>query len=111
MGYDFHADHGYQSLNISAWSWCFNLAIEHGWQPAGTAPPDDFTGNWDRGYFSNDFQKVGNSDARALGEALLRGIATEDARERDKPTKWPDNSLRRLREFAEFALRGGFEIG
>ena len=87
MGYDFYAEHGNQSLNVSAWSRCFDLAVEHGWQPAGTAPPDDCTDKWDGDYFSNDYQKVEDSDARALGVALLRGIAAEEARERDRAYK------------------------
>jgi hypothetical protein len=102
--------HGSEGFNHAGWRAVLELAIEYGWQPEGTAPPDDNSGTWSGDYFSNSFQQVTDSDARALGEALLRGIATEEARERDKPTKWPDNSLRRLRGFAEFALRGGFTI-
>jgi hypothetical protein len=109
MGYDFYG-HGYECLNESGWSSCFDLAIKYGWQPAGTAPPDDCD-VWNGGYFSNDFQKVEDSDARALGEALLRGIAMEEARERDNPSRWPNDWLRRLRGFAEFAIKGGFLIG
>jgi hypothetical protein len=110
MSYDFFSHHGSQHLNNGAWSSCFDLAIEFGWHPSCTAPPDDCEGNWCGSYFSNNFQKVEDSDARALGEALLRGIATEEARERDNPTKWPDGWLRLLRGFAEFARRGGFTI-
>ena len=110
MSYDFYANHGSQHLSNRGWNECFDLAIESGWHPAGTAPPEDRQGSWGGSYFSNDFQKVEDGDARALGEALLRGIASEEARERDKPTKWPDGWLRLLRGFAEFALRGGFTI-
>jgi hypothetical protein len=111
MGYDFYAGHGRECLNDSGWSWCFDFAIKYGWQPAGTAPPNDYDGVWCKSYFSNDFQKVDDSDARALGEALLRGIPIEEARERDNPSRWPDDRLRRLREFAVFAMKGGFVIG
>ena len=111
MGVDLYSEHGYQALNWYGWGRCFDIAIEHGWHPAGTEPPDDHVGAWGGGYFSNDYQHITDGDARAFGEALLRGIPIEEARERDSPTRWPDNSFHRFREFAGFALKGGFKIG
>jgi hypothetical protein len=110
MCYEFYGIRMVQ-LDTGDWDRCMGLAEEFGWHPAGTAPPDDWQGSWDGGYYSNDLQMVEESDARALGEALLHGIANEEVRERDKPTKWPDGSLRRLRGFAEFARGGRFQIG
>ena len=118
MGIDVGGEH----FTHTGWRWVLNLAIEYGWQPAGTEPPDygwllagtaSPDGNdrsWDGGYCSNDFQKVTESDARALGEALLRAVAVLDAQEREKPTKWPDDWLRRVSRFADFALKGEFVI-
>jgi len=100
-----------------------DFAIEHGWQPAGTMAPDycqlygmqpaeadGLRRSWEGGYDSNDWQEVTDSDARALGEALLRGVAAAEAQEREKPTKWPDDWFRHVEKFADFALKGGFLI-
>lgn len=109
MCYEFYGRR-VEQLDAKDWDLCRGLAEEFGWHPAGTTPPDDWQGSWDGGYYCNVEQMVEESDARALGEALLRGIANEEARERDKPTKWLDGSLRRLRGFAQFALEGRFQI-
>jgi hypothetical protein len=103
--------HGSEGFNDAGWRAVLELAIEYGWQPEGTAPPDDNSGTWNGNYFSNDFQQVTDSDARTLAEALLRAVAALDARERERPTKWPDDWLSRVRSFAEFASKGGFLIG
>src|SRR5262245_23808019 len=122
MGVDLRSHHGSEHFSHSGWRLVLNLAIEYGWQPTGTAPPDHgwlLAGtaptdsdrlSWDGGYCSNDLQKVTESDARALGEALLRAVAVVCAQEREKPTRWPDDWLRRVSKFADFALKGGFVI-
>ena len=101
----------------------FEIWIQHGWQPAGTMAPPDYCqqhgvqpadgliGSWDGAYDSNDSQELTDSDARALGEALLRGVAAAKAQEREKPTRWPDNLFHRVEKFADFALEGGFRLG
>jgi hypothetical protein len=115
-------DVGGESFDHSGWCRVLNLAIENGWQPTGTAPPDygrlqedapvqDSSGSWDGNYSSNDFQEVTDRDACALGEALRRGVAALEAQEREKPTRWPDDWLRRVCRFADRALKGGFLIG
>jgi hypothetical protein len=123
MSYDLSRGHDSWNFSIREWNFVLRFGIEHGWQPAGTmAPPDycqqhgvqpadDLIGSWDGHYDGNDSQKLTDSDARALGEALLRGVAAAKAQEREKPTKWPDDSFHRVEKFADFALKGGFYIG
>ena len=110
--------------------------IEHGWEPTGTEPPnlewlgpfdDDWLEertarplrSWDGNYFTNDFQRVTDADARALGEALLRAVAAMEAQERESPTKWPgdwrptewpNDWVGLVRRFAHSALKEGFAI-
>jgi hypothetical protein len=124
MGYDLCRGHDCWRFDVSAWQPVLDFAIEHGWQPAGTMAPDyrqlygmepaeadGLSRSWDGEYCSNDWQEVTDSDARALGEALLRGVAAAEAQELEKPTKWPDDWFRRVKKFADFALKGGFVIG
>jgi hypothetical protein len=105
------------------WHRLLNQAIEYGWEPAGTEPPDcsweleggtktaqENSAVWGGWYCTNDFQRVTDVDARNLGEALIRFAAASEAQEREKPTKWPDDSLRNITEFAHSALKGGFLI-
>ena len=119
MGVDVNDSH----FTHSGWHWLLNQAIEYGWEPAGTEPPDCSWGLeggtkpaqenravWDGGYCSNDFQRVTDIDARNLGEALIRFSAASEAQEREQPTKWPDDSLRNITDFAHSALKGGFII-
>ena len=123
MGYDLMGAHDTWRFQIGAWRPVLNFAIEHGWQPEGTKAPD-YCGlygmqpaeaeahrlSWDGGYYGNDWQEVTDSDARALGEALLRGVAAAEAQERKKPTKWPDDWFRNVEKLADFVLKGGFLI-
>lgn len=75
MGMDLVSDHGEQRFTAMGWYMCLKYAIEFGWIPEGTAAPIDFPGQWQGDYCSNDFQRVTDSDARKLGEALLRAVA------------------------------------
>ena len=120
MGYDLHGRGGYFGVDILDWRPCVETAQTWGWKPSGTllpyGPPEaqgdpgsDWT--WDGNYFSNDFQEVTDRDARALGEALLRGVTPLEAREREMPSRWPDDWLHSVRRFADRALKGGFHIG
>lgn len=113
MGVDLCSNHGNESLNWTGWRELLDLARDHGWQPQGTAPPDDWDNakHWDGGYYSNYWQRVTDSDAHALAEALLRGFEADFKREQENPTEWPNDWLDRVRQFADFALKGGFYIG
>jgi hypothetical protein len=119
MGVDFYSSDGKFYFTWWAWRRVFDLAIEHGWEPAGTeAPsweePDGCTGQpsydpkeWNGGYFSNDGQYVTPEDARNLADALERVI-------NDMP-EYENCSLARdkeyLRDFVDFCRKPtGFSI-
>ena len=126
MGMDLVGKHGGKSFQIHGWRMCLDRAIEFGWTPEGTVAPTDFPGEWQGGYYSNDFQAVTDSDARALGEALLRAVVALSAPGPDKVQvrkDWPEeedefidelrrlsDELRGLRSLANYALKGGFII-
>jgi hypothetical protein len=76
VGMDLHGPQGYWSCNWRAWRFLLNAAQEFGWQPRGTLPPHDCEGEWKGGYYSNDWQEVTPEDARELGEALQKAIAS-----------------------------------
>tara|TARA_Y100001934_G_C12342833_1_gene771119 strand:- start:1664 stop:2002 length:339 start_codon:yes stop_codon:yes gene_type:complete len=112
MGFDLYGKKDSCCLNWSDWRETFELAIENGWKPAGTKPPDEETtkklygcdsqmvDNWNGGYFSNDFQLVTAEDATNMANALDRSLefnVTNDA-------EW-------LRKFIRFARSGAFIIG
>jgi hypothetical protein len=118
MGMDLLGNHGDERFSARGWHWCLERAIEFGWTPEGTVV--DFPGEWGGGYLTNDYQTVTDSDARSLGEALLRAAATLSAREQDKiqendfaaefaATKFGDE-VRCLQRLAAYALKGGFVI-
>ena len=61
------------------WSVFVNVAQRHGWQPAGTlAPPSWPRGEvWSGQYGTQDGQRVGDVDARALAAALYEAARAE----------------------------------
>lgn len=77
--------------SLTGWSMTLKLALQHGWKPHGTRMRKD-TCRWDKdgnvvwsgmppgwsrwrgGYDSNDAQVVTRQDARALAQALQRGL-------------------------------------
>jgi hypothetical protein len=94
MGMDLRGEGGYFRSSHRAWGTALKLAWEHGWEPAGTKPPE-FTvyasdgvtvdevatrswrhcyANWDGGYFSNDYQVVSDEDAANIADALERAL-------------------------------------
>jgi hypothetical protein len=79
MGMDLLGSHGDERFSLSDWCMCLERSIEFGWNPEGTVAPKEHVCEWNGGYHSNDFQLVTDRDARALGEALLRAIATLSA--------------------------------
>jgi hypothetical protein len=86
-GEEFHHD-------IITWRMVLTLAIDHGWEPAGTEPPkltifhedrivdEEKTGayrqayeDWDTtNYYTNDFQRVTDEDAANIADALERAL-------------------------------------
>lgn len=112
MGFDLQRPNGSFHLNSWAWGDALRLASENGWEPAGTQfnrefhegflekePPekrslvlDQWEAEWcAMNYVTNDHQIVSREDAAALGEALRHEIGFE--------------------LFAEFCMRGEFDIG
>jgi hypothetical protein len=62
----------------SGWPAVLQLAEDYGWQPAGTIPPKRINRDaWDGGYASCDGQLVSADDAKALADALERGLADD----------------------------------
>ena len=122
MGMDLIGRGGSMSLHWDDWRSLLKLAKQYGWQPEGTSGPldqdrlsqegkDQASGRSRNGtYFSNDHQLVADSDARALGQALLR--AADDVRKRD-PRKSYDNypCLPLVAALADFGCSGRFRIG
>ena len=122
MGMDLTGRGGSMSLTWDDWRSLLELAEQYGWQPEGTTGPldqgrlsqdgkDQASGrSWNGTYFSNDHQLVADSDARALGQALLR--AADDVRKRD-PRKSYDNypCLPLVAALADFGCSGRFRIG
>ena len=120
MGMDLLGKHGDERFSASAWRECLERASEFGWQPEGTLTPTDWHGEWNGSYFSNDWQAVTDRDARTLGEALLRAIATLSSRANVRNPGTQDlNALfvevdpshaeiGCLRRLADYALKGGF---
>jgi hypothetical protein len=94
MGMDLSGKGGYFRFSNYAWHAALKLAREHGWEPAGTEPPEvtahapDGTtvdeeaawverqayGNWDGDYFYNDGRLVTDEDARNIADALERAL-------------------------------------
>jgi hypothetical protein len=94
MGMDLSGKGGYFRFSQGRWGAVLKLAHEHGWEPAGTVPPE-FTvyapdgvtvdevrtraerqsyANWEGGYFTNDTQVVSDEDAANIADALERAL-------------------------------------
>jgi hypothetical protein len=56
------------SFKLGDWQWVLSLAFAFGWRPAAPDERDP--------YFGDDFQEVTEPDARAIGKALHRALAT-----------------------------------
>jgi hypothetical protein len=56
------------------WAFFLRLAERYVWMPAGTLPPEGRLSSspWPRNYDSSDGQLVSASDAKSLGDALMR---------------------------------------
>lgn len=120
---------GGPSLNWSAWRYCLDMALQFGWEPAGTVLPEDcpFPGNegiggreraqrawqearskWRGSYTTNDFQLVTEPDAKALAKALYVAIAAVQAG--TAPDCDERHCVQSLRMLADHAVCGGFQI-
>jgi hypothetical protein len=94
MGMDLTGEGGYFRFLPGTWRAVLELAHEHGWELAGTKPPE-FTvyapdgvtvdevatraerqryANWDGGYFWNEYQVVCDEDAANIADALERAL-------------------------------------
>jgi hypothetical protein len=94
VGMDLRRKGGYLHLDIVTWRMVLTLAINHGWKPAGTEPPEptffreDGTvdeemteayrqayEDWNAtNYYTNDFQWVTDEDAANIADALERAL-------------------------------------
>ena len=93
MGMDLSGKGGYFRSSYRAWGTALKLAWEHGWEPAGTKPPEwtAYTpdgvvdeeatraerqryANWDGLYCSNNRQVICDEDAANIADALERAL-------------------------------------
>jgi hypothetical protein len=108
MGVDLIGRGGSWSCNWGAWYHLMEVAHKFGWNPQGTIAPDYWQGEWDKvDYFSNSFQTVTDSDARAIGMALLRAVSAAETEARAAESI----QLALCRSFADYTAMGGFDIG
>jgi hypothetical protein len=95
MGMDLSGKDGDFHFNNTTWRMVLTLAIDHGWKPAGTEPPEptffreDGTvdeemteayrqayEDWNAAnYYTNDFQLVTDEDAANIADALERALS------------------------------------
>ncbi len=109
---------------------CLRLAMRFGWDPMGTVDPFDnpevglwdseTCGEWPGDYCAHCCQTVREDDARAFSSALFQGldmISGEkltpeelEAVKEDFPDFNEEPFLAMVREVAEFAAEGAFQI-
>ena len=123
MGVDLYRRGASLSMDWDTWRSCFRIASAFGWSPAGTAPPDDFdevrraanpTVKWDGGYFSNDYQRVTDADAKDFAAALFRALRAVRSGEMltvEQHLALPSAEPGFIEALAWFARTGEFEIG
>jgi hypothetical protein len=134
MGMDLSGAQGLYRLSGTPWCRYLNLALKHGWEPAGTTPcewlNEDGTPceemnvgreKWEGGYNSNDHQIVSEADARNLAAALARAAAALKhaliTAKADKVWAGEDEpgfgmeDVRELWALCGYASQGGFSIG
>ncbi len=118
-------------LSIYEFKQIVKAGLAFGWEPMGTIDPSEEEqtgrdterrGEWPSDYFVHDCQTVREDDARAFSRALFRALdimagkqlmATPEEREALKkacPDFNEDWFLDSMREFAEFAAEGAFDI-
>jgi len=113
MGFDLLGTKENFCVGWVGWRTVYNLAIENGWKPTGTKPPNKETmaqlhggppshplsDDWDGSYFSSDFQIVTEEDATNMADALDRSLELQTSDD----DEW-------LRSFSRFARSGEFVI-
>jgi hypothetical protein len=113
MGYDLMG-HGGASFQWDDWHQLLRIAVNFGWQPAGTVAPSDYDGQWGGWYCTNDMQEVTKNDARALGVALYRAIVVSlkmrEALTVEQAKAVDGMDVRTICELAFYAVSGGFDI-
>ena len=68
--------------NFFLWEKLLKIAVQYGWEPMGTDPPqwdeeetkENTETKWCGSYLSNDFQSVNDKDAENLAMALERSL-------------------------------------
>jgi hypothetical protein len=138
MGMDLRSAEEDFGLGLVMWCKALELAKMYGWCPMGTGAPHTLivvdyglpelpTIEWNRGYWSNDYQLVRQQDGRLLGEAILDALddIPDDTREGDldhgpfpvnkrhddqHPLVWFRGAKEQLRRLAIFVMKGEFEI-
>ena len=130
MGYDLRRKGDVISVSQFTWIRAYALAIEAGWEPAGTLPPAHWQkkyGPWAGVYDSNDGQRVAAGDAVKMAAALESMLPALDPRkaydrESSDPTLlwgtrvdtisyFSDPGKRKILELLIKFIRGGeFEI-
>ena len=85
MGYDLTSESGDTlRFNGAGWALLLNVAEAYGWQPLGSLPPTDCSGDWDGTYDANEGQIVSREDAKNLADALTQAQNDPDRTAREK---------------------------
>ena len=91
-------------VNWFGWARVCAFAIEGGWKPLGTLPPDYFSeekkANWSGTYNSNDYQIITSEDALSMALALEKMLHTfgEEVETADRVTSL-SSDYDQLRDF------------
>ena len=80
MGMDLRRGDDVISISIFSWARAYAFAIEGGWDPLGTLPPEHLTeeekANWPGTYDSNEDQIITAEDALLMAFALEKMLQT-----------------------------------
>lgn len=80
MGFDLRRGDDAFSLGYHTWTRAYAFAIEGGWEPCGTLPPDSISvearARWEGRYDSNDGQIITADDASNMATALKMSLLT-----------------------------------
>ena len=80
MGMDLIRDDDRVYINYYFWGRLCAFAIEGGWNPMGTLPPESYTeeekANWSGTYFVNYYQIIASEDALSMAFALEKMLLT-----------------------------------
>lgn len=108
----------------SGWAFLLNFAMAYGWHPAGTIGPPG-KADWDGNYDAPEGQTISPSDARALADAVSKGLAAPDRAEKShlitdalaratsaavREFTFSPESMARWEDFLEIARNGQFII-